>query len=129
MKYLLIFFSSFLIAQENELKFTLNNAINSEYLVVFFPGFGYTHQQTDEKTPLNEYLFSNHISTLIIDFYYDLFLEDDDFQNIRELIFKYGKDKKIIIGGFSIGGNIAMNFHEFEKKEKKSIKYKRYFFD
>ena len=113
MKYLLIFFHYVIFSQE--ISYTYNNVEKSDTLVVILPGLGFSNVETDKNTTLNEFLSSDcNTSTLIINVSKNLYLDSDTYLSLDNVIQKYSKNKKIIIGGFSIGGNLAINYYNYK---------------
>ena len=95
-------------------------------LIVLFPKFYNDINKTDLETKIDEKYFNKGYASLIIDFKSDFFLDEKDFIKTYDLI-KYllkinniPKDK-LIIGGFSIGGTIALSYAIWVKKLNKSI--------
>lgn len=119
MKYLLIFFHYVIFSQE--ISYTYNNVEKSDTLVVILPGLGFSNVETDKNTTLNEFLSSDcNTSTLIINVSKNLYLDSDTYLSLDNVIQKYSKNKKIIIGGFSIGGNLAINYYNYKLNENNS---------
>jgi hypothetical protein len=110
----------------NEVGYILKCPPNSKGLIVLFPKFYNSITKTDLETKIDEKYFSNGYASLIIDFKSDFFLDKKDFIKIYDLI-KYilsvnniSRDR-LIIGGFSTGGTIALSYAIWIKKFKKAI--------
>ncbi|RBW54688.1 hypothetical protein DS884_17210 [Tenacibaculum sp. E3R01] len=96
-------------------------------LIVLFPKFNNTLKSTDIQTNIDEKYYSENYATIIIDYKKDFFLKKKDFLQIYNLIEKVLKSNKInedkvIIGGFSTGGTIALSYSIYASKLKKRIK-------
>lgn len=82
-------------------------------LVVLFPMYGMTISETDFQTRIDEKFYEENFASLIINYKKDFFLDKKDFNLLYKLVNKIIINNnipldKIIIGGFSTGGNIAL---------------------
>ena len=95
-------------------------------LIVLFPKFYNEINKTDLETKIDEKYFNNGYASLIIDFKSDFFLAEKDFIEIYSLIKSLlnvnniPKDR-LIIGGFSTGGTVALSYGIWVKKFNKPI--------
>lgn len=104
-----------------ENKYLLKIPENPQGLIILFPKYGSDLQTTDFETEIDEKFYDEGYATIIIDYDSEFFLSEDGFFSIYELINEViSKNKipsnKIVVGGFSIGGTIALSYSIWIKK-------------
>ncbi|AEM72272.1 hypothetical protein Murru_3253 [Allomuricauda ruestringensis DSM 13258] len=89
-------------------------------LVVLFPSFGNSNQSTLIETELDEFGDETGFAILIIGFNQSFSLNESKFKELSGLISRVLENNSIphniTMGGLSVGGNIALNYGIFAKK-------------
>ena len=101
--------------ETNELGYILKVPISPKGLVVLFPSFGSGVIKTDVETKIDDKCFIEGYASLIIDYKHDFFLDEPNFVKINNLVNTILDknnipSRNLFIGGFSVGGNIALTY-------------------
>ena len=110
----------------NELGYILKNPKSSRGLVVLFPSFGNSILKSENETKIDDKCFLEGYASLFIDYKYDFFLDKSNFIKINHLINNVLDENNIysenlFIGGFSVGGNVALSYCIWYNKLNKKI--------
>ncbi|SCY00133.1 hypothetical protein SAMN05192588_0668 [Nonlabens sp. Hel1_33_55] len=101
--------------------YVLEKADHTQALLILFPGGGATSKQTKENFNITDKATKNNISVLFMNFNRHFWVDDDTSKDLAKLIEdainKYDlKPQKIVIGGMSIGGNVALDISDYLTK-------------
>lgn len=124
---LLLLISSISYSQKEDLKFRYLKSKNDQNngLVVILPGLGSRIDAFEKETDLGNNCLNEGYDVLLIELFGHLILEENELESIDNLIHKTLKNnnliQKIFIGGFSIGGNFALNYSIYAYKNNKQI--------
>jgi len=90
-------------------------------LVVLFPSFGSSKQSTLIETELDEFGAEANFAVLIIGLNHSFSLTEKKFKELSCFIHKILENNsipdKIVMGGLSVGGNLALKYGIFAKKQ------------
>jgi hypothetical protein len=117
----------FCFSQEEKLNFLhlKTNKAQSNGLIIIIPGLGERINDLKNNSLMVENCLNNEYDVLLLELHGKFFLEDEDLKiiyNLTENIIETNSIKeKIIIGGFSIGGNLAMNYCVYTYKNQKRL--------
>ncbi len=100
---------------KHEIAYILKVPKSPQGVVILFPSYGTDVVTTDGETYIDETCYDEGIAALFIDYKYDFFLDKADFYKLNALInsvlLKNNiPSTNIFIGGFSVGGNIALSY-------------------
>lgn len=100
---------------EHELAYILKVPKSPKGLVILFPSYGADVVTTDVETYIDETCYDQGMAALFIDYKYDFFLNRSDFEVLNVLIDRILlknniPETNIFIGGFSVGGNVALSY-------------------
>lgn len=106
---------------ENKIDFILKMPKSPKGIVVLFPSYGSGIIKTDEETKIDDKCLNEGYASLFIDYKYEFYLKEYDFVILNDLINDVIKknnipSKNLFIGGFSVGGNIALSYCIWFKK-------------
>jgi hypothetical protein len=95
-------------------------------LIVIFPKFGNDVNTTEYQTKIDNEAYKNNYASIIFDYNKQFILNKKDFYNIyniiKTVIYNYNiPENEITIGGFSVGGTIALSYCIWINKLKKKI--------
>ncbi len=112
--------------------FELHKHIESNKLLILYPGGATTSKQTKEEFDILEPAKENNVSVLLSNFNKHLWMDsmtiDQQIQVIKSAIEKYNMSHyDIYIGGMSIGGNVSLTIANHLITEKSSISPKGVF--
>lgn len=115
---------NFCISQSIPLNYKLytNEVLTKKGLLILFPGLGEDiHQPTKEQIELYNRLNNNCIAILILEVNKSFFLTNEQKLEISKIITEVSKELKInqdqiYCGGFSIGGNLSLDYAKFTLK-------------
>lgn len=124
-KILFFFLFIFIESYSNNYNYIFKSNLKNEGIVVIFPKLGNTCVQTELECNVDDKFYAEGYNVLIIEYNHLLALDQNEFEILFDFMAKILPEKKnqnskFIIGGFSSGGNIALSYSIWVKKNKKN---------
>ena len=128
LRFVFVFFIIFSCSEKknhlDEKEFELTFFKNNKELLIIFPGFGETNVSVQNESNLINKAIENNISILFFKVNNNLFFSKEEKKKYSELLLKVIKKNNIafdnlFIGGFSSGGNLALQLGNYLSSEKK----------
>lgn len=112
--------------------YTLYKAKNTTATLVLFPGGGADAQQTKEEFDIVTLANASNISVLMMNFNRHLWIDQNDSQQLAQTLNNIFSENElntqnVVIGGMSIGGNVALSLSNYLVENKLPCKPKGVF--
>ncbi|MFY7811658.1 MAG: hypothetical protein ACOVQ2_08000 [Flavobacterium sp.] len=94
-------------------------------LFILFVGFGENIEVVKEQIIIDDYFYNNGYATLIFSYNSNFYLNNENYNVIKEVInheINNKTENNLIFCGFSLGGNIALQYIYQSKLENSTLK-------
>nr|BFF39736.1 hypothetical protein BACY1_15410 [Tenacibaculum mesophilum] len=112
---LFVFYVQNMFGLNEGITYNLKLPSNCKGLIIVFPKLGASSENTDKETQIDDKAFLRGYGTIIFDYNRSFYLTLEDFNKVYRIVKKVVRgnnipEDEIVIGGFSIGGNIALSY-------------------